>query len=319
VDLLSRFHVVYLPKFDGKGMVKTTGNLGPMSKRILLRLRPAKFLDRLQRRMSLVGGGIFQPDESMTTQFRPLTGECRSPGRKKVIKDVVVLNGEMHRVRTLRDVDSCESLFQVQMGRFEKELKAKLSKGTSIKDAIKAWEDKTGQSAAEAPVVKLLSQQPFIVKMDASLAQLAKCEHLGLSTNQIEKISNLNGLSCLKILSLGRNSIKKIEGLDAVSETLEELWISYNQIERLNGIECCKKLKVLYASNNKIKLWEGVTPLQSLPLLEDILLVGNPIEEKCTADGVWVSEISKKFPALKKLDGKPIIREEDFEEEKPAE
>ncbi|KAJ3104757.1 hypothetical protein HDU96_008833 [Phlyctochytrium bullatum] len=89
VDLLSRFDVVYLPKFDVKGMVKTTGNLGPMSKRILRRLRPAKFLDRLQRRMSLVGGGIFQPDESMTTQFRPLTGEIRTPGRKKVIKDVV--------------------------------------------------------------------------------------------------------------------------------------------------------------------------------------------------------------------------------------
>ena len=76
----------------------------------------------------------------------------------------------------------------------------------------------------------------------------------------------------MKILSLGRNLIKKIEGLDAVADTLEQLWISYNQIERLNGIgkkalllaECCKKLKVLYASNNKIKLWEGVQPLVSL-------------------------------------------------------
>jgi dynein light chain 1 len=58
---------------------------------------------------------------------------------------------------------------------------------------------------------------------------------------------------------LGRNNIKKIEGLDAVADTLEELWISYNQIEKLNGVECCKKLKVLYASNNKIKAWDGVT------------------------------------------------------------
>ncbi|KAJ3417314.1 Dynein light chain 1, axonemal [Chytridiales sp. JEL 0842] len=187
-----------------------------------------------------------------------------------------------------------------------------MSKGTTIKDAIKAWEEKTGQNASEATVVKLLAQQPFISKLDASLATLVKCEQLGLSTNVIEKISNLNGLNCLRILSLGRNNIKKIEGLDAVSETLEELWISYNQIERLNGIECCKKLKVLYASNNKIKGWDGITPLQSLPLLEDLLLVGNPIEEKSTAEGTWVSEISKKFPTLKKLDGKPIIREDDL-------
>ncbi|KAJ3098363.1 hypothetical protein HDU96_011112, partial [Phlyctochytrium bullatum] len=119
VDLLSRFHVVYLPKFDVKGMVKTTGNLGPMSKRILLRLRPAKFLGRLQRRMSLGGGGIFQPDESMTTQFRPLTGECRSPGRKKVIKDVVILNGFKYRVRTLRDTYEPEELNQKSFEKYK--------------------------------------------------------------------------------------------------------------------------------------------------------------------------------------------------------
>lgn len=31
--------------------------------------------------------------------------------------------------------------------------------------------------------------------MDASLSTLAACEKLSLSTNQIEKIANLNGLS----------------------------------------------------------------------------------------------------------------------------
>lgn len=65
----------------------------------------------------------------------------------------------------------------------------------------------------------------------------------------------------MRILSLGRNLLKKIEGLDAVADTLEELWLSYNQIERLSGVECCKKLKVLYASNNKIKAWDGVAAL----------------------------------------------------------
>ena len=37
----------------------------------------------------------------------------------------------------------------------------------------------------------------------------------------------------LRILSLGRNLIKKIENLDAVAETLEELWLSYNVITGL--------------------------------------------------------------------------------------
>jgi dynein light chain 1 len=44
--------------------------------------------------------------------------------------------------------------------------------------------------------------------------------------------------------------------------------------------------------------------------LNDLLLQGNPIEEKQTADGNWVSDMAKKFPGLKRLDGKPIIRED---------
>ena len=60
--------------------------------------------------------------------------------------------------------------------------------------------------------------------------------HLALSTNAIEKISSLSGMDNLRILSLGRNLIKKIENLDAVAETLEELWISYNLITSLVSV-----------------------------------------------------------------------------------
>ena len=56
---------------------------------------------------------------------------------------------------------------------------------------------------------------------------------MALSTNNIEKISSLTGMENLKILSLGRNLIKKIENLDSVADTLEELWMSYNSIEKL--------------------------------------------------------------------------------------
>lgn len=59
------------------------------------------------------------------------------------------------------------------------------------------------------------------------------CRHLALSTNSIEKISSLSGMDNLRILSLGRNLLKKIENVEVVAETLEELWLSYNQIEKL--------------------------------------------------------------------------------------
>lgn len=42
--------------------------------------------------------------------------------------------------------------------------------------------------------------------------------------------------------------------------------------------------------------------------LEDILFTGNPVEEKASADGSWIPEITKKFPTAKKLDGKTLIR-----------
>ncbi|KAF7649261.1 hypothetical protein LDENG_00144270, partial [Lucifuga dentata] len=59
----------------------------------------------------------------------------------------------------------------------------------------------------------------------------------------------------LKILSLGRNHIKTLSGLEAIAETLEQLWISYNLIEKLKGIQHLKKLQVLYMSNNSVKEW----------------------------------------------------------------
>ena len=61
-----------------------------------------------------------------------------------------------------------------------------------------------------------------------------------------------------QILSLGRNAIKKIEGLNEVCDTLEQLWISYNQIGSFSGIEKLVNLTVFYASNNKIDKWAEV-------------------------------------------------------------
>ncbi|XP_055361498.1 dynein axonemal light chain 1 isoform X4 [Betta splendens] len=130
-----------------------------------------------------------------------------------------------------------------------------MAKSTTVKEALAKWEEKSGEKANEAKAIKLYSQIPPIEKMDASLSTLTNCEKLSLSTNCIEKISNLNGLKNLKILSLGRNNIKSLSGLEAVGDTLEELWISYNLIEKLKGIQSLKNLKVLYMSNNLVKEW----------------------------------------------------------------
>lgn len=66
-------------------------------------------------------------------------------------------------------------------------------------------------------------------------------------------------------------------------------------------------------------------------MLEDLLFVGNPLEEKHTAENDWRKQVAQRMKGLKKLDGKflafnifiyiiknhkigePVIREEEAE------
>ncbi|KAK7476250.1 hypothetical protein BaRGS_00032526 [Batillaria attramentaria] len=185
-----------------------------------------------------------------------------------------------------------------------------MSKGTTIKEALAKFEEKVGKKASECTEVKLCAQLPPIEKMDASLSTLVCCTKLSLSTNTIEKIANLNGLKNLKILSLGRNNIKSLTGLEAVGDTLEELWISYNQIEKLKGIQVLKKLKILYMSNNNVKEKSEFLKLAEMPCLEELLFVGNPYAEN--EEPEKFREIAcDALTKLKKLDGVPVVRQEE--------
>jgi dynein light chain 1 len=147
-----------------------------------------------------------------------------------------------------------------------------MAKPTPLKDALKALEAKLEQPKEDMEHVKLYGFMPPIGKLDASLSTLKKCKKLSLSTNQIDKITSVSGMDSLEILSIGRNNIKKIEGLDGVSDTLKELWASYNNIEKLAGIEKLQSLEVLYLSNNLIKSWDEVSKLKDLPNLKNLLL-----------------------------------------------
>ena len=177
---------------------------------------------------------------------------------------------------------------------------------TSVKDAIKDIEV-DGQVATEMEEVRLCpiaNMKPLITKMDNALSTLKKCKHLRMSSNAIGKIEGLAGCDALTILSLGRNNLKKIEGLNEVADTLEQLWISYNQIGSFSGIEKLVNLQVLYASNNKISQWPDVERLQALPKLRELNLVNNPLMQKTVdSDARWDVEVIKRLEKLKILDG----------------
>lgn len=185
-----------------------------------------------------------------------------------------------------------------------------MSRPTSIKEAIKKWEDKHPDiNISEATDVGFQFQFPPIEKMDNSLSALTSVRKLSLSTNMIEKIAGISSLKNLKILSLARNCLKNFSGLEGVGDTLEELWVSYNLIERIKGVAVLKKLKILYIGNNLVKDWAEFNKLQEIPNLEEILFVGNPLYDNLD-ENVWKAEAIKRLPNLKKLDGETVLRDD---------
>lgn len=106
-------------------------------------------------------------------------------------------------------------------------------------------------------------------------------------------------------MSLARNQIKRIQGLDEVGPTLKELWLSYNSIEKLEGIQSCVKLTTLYLSHNKIKNWDEVAKLSQLPSLKDLLLCENPVYGDKDKESIK-PDVIKRVPGLEILDGKVV-------------
>ena len=175
---------------------------------------------------------------------------------------------------------------------------------TSFSKAIQLWEEKNDQNASDAEIIKLNFTVPPIDKLEAAvISTLTNCIQLSLSTNCIEKMVMISGLKKLKVLSLGRNQIKKIYGLEEVGENLEELWISYNLIEKLDGLSpYCQKLKVLYIAHNKIKDWNELEKIKELQSLTNCVFLGNEIYEKFPTKEEGRINVLKKIPSLTMID-----------------
>lgn len=177
----------------------------------------------------------------------------------------------------------------------------------SLGAAIKQWAEKNSDKKIEdESIIKLNCTTPPMDRIDNTVNQFINCVKLSLSTNMIDKIPLLPG-SCLpklRTLSLGRNQIKKITGLEEVGATLTELWISYNQITALDGLSCCTKLETLYISNNKIKEMSELKKLTlSNPVLNNCNFVGNPLYEGFASRTEARLVVLRTVPQIKTLDG----------------
>ena len=53
-------------------------------------------------------------------------------------------------------------------------------------------------------------------------------------------------------------------------------------------------LKVLYISHNHVREWREFDHMSELPCLEDLVFIGNPLEEDASANGKYTEEVIQK-------------------------
>lgn len=102
---------------------------------------------------------------------------------------------------------------------------------------------------------------------------LASVEELVLEHRRIRRMQALEGLVCLRRLSLCDNDITVIEGLGDCTR-LEELCLEDNRITQIGGLGACLNLKRLDLGSNKIA---SVANLEKLTALTQLALEDNEI------------------------------------------
>ncbi|XP_061391399.1 uncharacterized protein LOC133326811 [Musca vetustissima] len=117
---------------------------------------------------------------------------------------------------------------------------------------------------------------------------------LDLYDNQIERISNLDGLRSLSVLLLGKNRISDISGLSSLKSTLRVLDLHGNKICSIaNKINCLRELKSLNLAGNQIRQinhndFMGLANLKELNLKRNKLKRINGFQHLCALERLWL-------------------------------
>ncbi|KAJ1162764.1 hypothetical protein NDU88_003229 [Pleurodeles waltl] len=134
--------------------------------------------------------------------------------------------------------------------------------------------------------MKDLSAYQALTSLDLSNNQieeikgLEKCVSLTYLDLAHNKISTIDGLCSLpiKTLSLASNQIQQITGLDGLM-SLHKLDLSGNSISSLEGLEEHNLLETINLEGNKISDLDEIRYLEDLPLLRELTLLKNPVQE----------------------------------------
>ncbi|KAG7388288.1 Peroxisomal membrane signal receptor PTS1 [Phytophthora pseudosyringae] len=125
---------------------------------------------------------------------------------------------------------------------------------------------------------------------------------LWLESNGLSKIENLEHLINLRCLYLSKNLIEKVENLHTLRE-LNTLDLSENRIQSLAGLAQLPNLLSLNASRNRLSTSADLQELAQCPLLNNIDISHNLIEDPGT---LTVLKAVRMLKALR-VTGNPVV------------
>ncbi|KAM5231151.1 nischarin isoform 5-T5 [Hipposideros larvatus] len=116
-----------------------------------------------------------------------------------------------------------------------------------------------------------------ISEIDESVKLIPKIEFLDLSHNGVLVVDNLQHLYNLVHLDLSYNKLSSLKGVHTKLGNIKTLNLAGNLLESLSGLHKLYSLVNLDLSNNKIEQMEEVRSIGSLPCLEHVALLNNPL------------------------------------------
>ncbi|XP_006876088.1 PREDICTED: nischarin isoform X2 [Chrysochloris asiatica] len=116
-----------------------------------------------------------------------------------------------------------------------------------------------------------------ISKIDESVKLIPKIEFLDLSHNDVLVVDNLQHLYNLIHLDLSYNKLSSLEGVHTKLGNIKTLNLAGNLLDSLSGLHKLYSLVNLDLSDNRIEQMEEVRSIGSLPCLEHVSLLNNPL------------------------------------------
>lgn len=148
-----------------------------------------------------------------------------------------------------------------------------------------------------------------ITSIDSSLSLAPNLEELNVSHNSIKDIDNLLELPHLRILDLSNNQLESLSDLHCRLGNITTLCLAKNNLTSLKGLEKCYSIVCMDIQNNKITRVNEMSVLSSLPLLEQLLVKGNPFTNSPSYRQNIFSLLPKTARQVS-LDGQPPSKDE---------